>query len=307
MRLSLADYFKNDFGTPSAVAVGAFDGVHRGHRLLFKTAVGYAREHGCEPVTVTFDPLPMEFLSKQTADRRILLPDEQVAMIKAQGIERVIVLPFDDSLMNTTPEEFVSAMAAGLKPRCLFMGTDFTLGCGRSGTPAVLSELGQKYDFDVEVLDKFECDGDVVSATRIRNLLHEGNAEAAARLLGYPFFFSGIVEHGEARGRTLGFPTLNIRIPAEKIHLPNGVYAAYSTIDGKRYPAVADIGVRPTFGDQLSPIAEVHLLNMDGDFYGKLVKTEFVAHLRNEVRFDSVETLVAQIRTDAEKAKALLK
>lgn len=307
MRLNLADYFQYDLKTPSAVAVGAFDGVHCGHRLLFKTVVEYAREHECEPVAVTFDPLPMEFLTKQTDDRRILLPDEQVAMIKSQGIARVIVLPFDDRLMNMTPEEFVSVMADGLKPRCLFMGTDFTLGRGRSGTPEVLAALGRKYGFDVEVLDKFECEGDVVSATRIRKLLHEGKAEEAARLLGYPFFFSGIVEHGEARGRTLGFPTLNIRIPAEKIHLPNGVYAAYSTIDGKRYPAVADIGVRPTFGDQLTPIAEVHLLNTDGDFYGKLVKTEFVAHLRSEIRFDSVELLIAQIRKDAEDAKALLK
>ncbi len=306
MQLNLADLFGNDSNTPSAVAVGAFDGVHRGHQLLLRTAVKYAKEHGCVPAAVTFDPLPLEFLTKQSTDQRILLPDEQLAMIKAQGIERVVVLPFNDALMNTTPEEFVSVMAEKLRPRCLFMGTDFTLGRGRSGTPEVLAELGKRYGFDVEVLDKFECDGDVVSATRIRGLLREGKVEEAERLLGYPYFFSGVVEHGEARGRTLGFPTLNIRIPEEKIHLPHGVYAAYSTVDGVRYPAVADVGIRPTFGDLTSAIAEVHLLHTDGDFYDKTVKTEFIAHLRAEQRFDSIDALVAQIRKDAGDAEKVL-
>ena len=187
------------------------------------------------------------------------------------------------------------------------MGEDFSLGKDRTGDPAFITNLGRKLNYTTEVIAKDVMDGAVISSTRIRALLNSGCVDQANRLLGYPFFFSGETIHGAARGRKLGFPTLNISIPPEKTRLPNGVYAVNVWIDGRKYASVTNIGVRPTFGmEESGVVVESFLLDAAGDFYGKSIRLEFMKMLREEIRFPSADALKEQISRDIRTAKEIL-
>lgn len=299
------------FGEPSAekaaAAIGAFDGIHIGHRHILERTAVYAQERKLIPTAILFDPLPAQFFGRLGPDERLLLRDEQETMLHTLGIERIIFLPFTSSVANITPEDFLETMQAVLRAERLFMGTDFSLGKGRSGTPNVLKSLGEKYGFSAEIIEKDLMDGDVISSTRIRSLLHAGMIPEADRLLGYPFFYKGPIVHGDARGRKLGFPTLNLKIPEGKLTLPNGVYAAYNIIDGVKFASVTNIGVRPTFGlDDRGIVVESFLLNASGNYYGESSHLDFVKMLRPEIRFDSADLLKAQISRDIKTAAELL-
>ena len=302
----------NIFGTErsgrSAAAIGAFDGIHRGHRHILENMAAYARENGLTPTAILFDPLPSQYFGLLGMAERILLRSEQDTMLRDLGIEQVVFLPFDDSIANLSPEEFLGSMQAVFHCERLFMGEDFSLGKNRTGTAEVLAELGRTYGFSTEIIPKDVMDGAVISSTRIRSLLHSGKIAEANRLLGYPFFFSGRIIHGAARGRTLGFPTLNVKIPDGKLILPYGVYAVYNYIDGVKYASVTNIGVRPTFGlDKMGVFVESFLLDVTGDFYGETSKLEFAEMLREEIRFDSAEALKKQISSDIRRAVQILK
>ncbi len=292
---------------PSAAAIGAFDGIHIGHRHIITDMVSYARAGGLTPTVILFDPLPAQFFGRMEADQRILLRSEQEERMHSMGTERIIVLPFSQMLADLSAYDFMSEIQAGLHCERLFMGEDFSVGKDREGTPELLSSLGEKLGFSVEVISKDKLDGDVISSTRIRSLLRRGMLPEANRLLGYPFFFTGPIIHGMARGRKLGFPTLNVQYPEGKIRLPNGVYAVNVLMDGNHYPSVTNIGVRPTFGlEHLGVVVESFLLDGHGDFYGKTVKLEVIQKLRDEIRFNSADDLKNQISRDIENAKSIL-
>ncbi len=309
--LSMTDNLIQLLGTaseiPSAVAIGAFDGIHIGHKQIINNMVSYSEKKGFVPTVILFDPLPAQFFGKMDSDQRILLRSEQEAKISAMGVERIIVLPFSQMLADLSAYDFMSAVKTVLQCERLFMGEDFSVGKDREGTPPLLSSLGKELGFSTEVITKYEMDGDKISSTRIRALLKAGKLPEANRLLGYPFFFSGPIIHGMARGRKLGFPTLNIQLPQGKIRIPNGVYAVNVQIDGNCYPSVTNIGVRPTFDlERMGVVVESFLLFGHGDFYGKSVKLEIMEKLRDEIRFDSAEELKAQIAKDIESAKSIL-
>ena len=307
MKQDLLHLFGEPLTGQSAAAIGAFDGLHRGHCHILGNTVRYARENELSAVAILFDPLPAQFFGRLGADERLLLREEQEQRLYELGIDRVIFLPFTDRLMNLSPEEFLTSMTERLHTVRLFMGTDFSLGKNREGNAEVLTALGEKLGFTTEVIGKDALDGDIISSTRIRTLLHEGKIAAADRLLGYPFFFSGSIIHGEARGRKLGFPTVNVKFPQGKLALPNGVYAVNAFIDGIKHPAVTNVGVRPTFGlENLGVVVESFLLNTTGDFYGENAKLEFIEMLRKEKRFDSAEALKEQINRDIIRAKEIL-
>lgn len=303
----LNNLFEPEFPNHSAAAIGAFDGLHLGHQHIINNTVTFAKKNGITSALILFDPLPSIFFGRLGKNERILLRVEQEIRLREMGIDRVIILPFSHQIADLTPEAFLSAMQSSLHCERLVMGEDFSLGKGRTGSAAVLANLGSTYGFSTDIITKDVLDGDIISSTRIRSLLHQGNLPQANRLLGYPFFFSSDIIHGDARGRKLGFPTLNVKIPEEKLKLPNGVYAVYNYIDGVKYASVTNIGVRPTFGlDDKGTFVESYLLNVSGNFYGETARLEFVEMLREEKRFSSAEELKTQITKDIERARQIL-
>ena len=303
--------FSNLFGPEApnrtAVSIGAFDGLHLGHRHILENTKAHAKNSGLMSAAVLFDPLPSQFFGRLGANERILLRNEQAEKLREIGIDHIIFLPFSEKLANLTPSEFLSAMQSRLHCEWLTMGDDFSIGKNRAGTAKVLAELGSAFGYHAEIVRKDVMDGDVISSTRIRALLHSGSLPEANRLLGYSFFFSGDIIHGDARGRKLGFPTLNVKIPEGKLTLPNGVYATWNIIDGQKYAAVTNIGVRPTFGlDAMGIFVESFLLNASGNFYGDNSRLEFIEMLREEKRFSSAEELKDQISKDIQHAQEIL-
>lgn len=290
----------------SAAAIGAFDGIHLGHQHILKATVDFARKHGLTSVAILFDPLPSQFFGIISPNHRILLRNEQEEMLQRIGIEKIIVLHFTQDLADLSPEEFLETMQRSIHCQKLFMGEDFTIGKNKRGNAETLSKLGKIYGFSTEVIPKDTSEGSVISSTRIRKLLLDGKVEDANRLLGYPFFFVGKIIHGDARGRKLGFPTLNVRIPEGKLQLPNGVYAVKNTIDGICYNSVTNIGVRPTFGlEDKGVFVESFLLDVTGDFYGEESRLEFLQMLRPEIRFENADALREQVSRDIKRAKLI--
>ena len=307
MNFEIADLFGPEQQIHSAAAIGAFDGIHLGHQHILRRTAEYALEHKLIPAAILFDPLPAQFFGRIGPDERILLREEQESFLRRIGFSKVIFLPFYEAIAALSPEEFLDAMQSRLHCAKLFMGEDFSIGKDRRGTPDFLTQYGSTHGFETEIIQKDLLDGDVISSTRIRSLLHSGLIREANRLLGYPFYFSSSVIHGAARGRKLGFPTLNVQIPPSKIKLPNGVYAVYNIIGGKKYASVTNIGVRPTFGlDEMGVVVESFLLHAEGNFYGKTARLEFIEMLRKEIRFNDAEELRAQISSDIERAKKIL-
>lgn len=308
MNITAKQMFGSEISGHTAAAIGAFDGIHLGHRHILGETIAYAKAHHLTSAAILFDPLPSQFFGRLGENERILLQSEQETMLHAMDIDRVIFLPFSESVAGLTPAEFLEGMQSVLHCERLFMGADFSLGKGRSGNTTVLSELGKQFGFDTKILEKDTMDGDIISSTRIRALLHEGRVSDANRLLGYPFFFSGTIIHGQSRGRTLGFPTINVKIPEGKLTLPNGVYAVYNYLDGQRFASVTNIGVRPTFGlESLGIFVESYLLDVSGNFYGEKSRLEFVEMLRKEIRFSSADQLKDQINKDIQKARQILR
>lgn len=291
----------------SCATVGAFDGIHLGHRALLTLFLEHAHRQSLPAVMVTFDPLPSVYFQRNGNQKNIILPGERAELVTPLGIDYLITLKFDQSLAAESPGEFLSQMKEALNMESLWVGADFSLGKDRSGTIEVLRGLAQNFSFDLQVVPQLEIDGDVVSSTRIRSLLTSGKLHEANKLLGYPYFFENTIIHGEARGRKLGFPTINMRFPEDKIVVSHGVYAVRITINGIVYSAVTNVGVRPTFQDDNILVVESYILNNHSDLYGESAKVEFVEYLRPEIKFQTAADLIAQIQNDVEDARRILK
>lgn len=289
------------------VTIGSFDGVHRGHQQIIRKLVTEAHASGAPAVVVTFFPHPAVVLRGLQGPFFLTTPDERAALLEKLGIDYVVTLPFDKQMANLTAEEFMTAIKTHLGLKKLVVGYNFALGRGRQGDISMLTALGEKMGYLVEVISPVEIDGEVISSSRIRSLLNQGDVSAAADLLGRPFKVVGEVTHGDGRGHGLGIPTANLSVWPERLVPAVGVYATWATYRGKRYPSVTNIGIRPTFeNDPVLPRIETHLLDFDRDLYGQPLELDFVQHLRREQRFPSIQILLDQIHQDILQAREVL-
>ncbi|QKT04344.1 bifunctional riboflavin kinase/FAD synthetase [Ectothiorhodospiraceae bacterium 2226] len=286
-----------------AATIGNFDGVHRGHQVVLQRLHAEAERLAMPATVIIFEPQPREFFAPAAAPARLTRLREKLMQLAAQGAERVLCLRFDAALAGLSAEAFIQrVLVEGLGVRYVMLGDDFRFGRDRAGDFELLQAVGQAAGFAVERTPGFELDGRRVSSTRVREALGAGELETAARLLGRPYAMAGRVAHGDKRGRSIGFPTANIALhrPASPVQ---GVFAVHLCVDGEQLPGVANVGTRPTVGGT-RVLLEVHVLDFEGDLYGRHVEVAFLRKLRPEMRFESFDALRAQIATDVEAARA---
>ncbi|HUG75402.1 MAG TPA: bifunctional riboflavin kinase/FAD synthetase [Acidimicrobiia bacterium] len=289
-----------------AVAIGVFDGVHRGHQAVLSAMVEAATGAGLVAAVLTFDPHPRSVVAPQRAPRLLTTVGQRVGLLGDLGVEVVAVAPFDDRVRLLAPEAFATELLVdGLGAVSVTVGSDFRFGNDRTGDAGTLEQLGESLGFAVSVVSLVGGD-EPVSSSQIRRLVADGEVTAAADALGRPHEVVGRVVPGDGRGRGIGVPTANIDLPPMLAVPGRGVYAVTASTDGLEWlPGVANIGVRPTFGGDAERL-EVHLLDTDLDLYGRELRVRFIARIREERTFDGVELLVAQIRDDVEAARSLL-
>ena len=289
----------------AVLAMGNFDGVHRGHQAVIAVARKNASELSRPAGVLTFEPHPRDFF--HPAEPLFRLTDEAVKLrlLAAAGLDGAVVLTFNSALAATTAEDFVTRILVGrFAVSGVIVGFNFHFGKNRAGSPAFLTEQGRKYGFAVNIVPPFELDGRPVSSGPIRDALIAGRVTDAAVLLGFPWFVSGKVIHGDKRGRELGFPTANLELDAS-CGLRHGVYAVRVGVDGRRYDGVANFGRRPMF-DSGAVLLEVFLFDFSGDLYGRDIDVVFIDWIREEKLFSSVDELVRNMDNDAAQARAVL-
>jgi riboflavin kinase / FMN adenylyltransferase len=287
---------------PSVVALGVFDGIHLGHRAILGTAVARGKARGAHVVACTFDRHPMEVLQPARAPVPITTLQERLELIAATGVDLSLVLAFTPDLATVEPEAFVDEVVVGrLHAQEVVVGYNHTFGRGARGDAALLHAVGQPLGLVTHVVPPLLVDGVPVSSSEIRTALKEGDVRRASRYLGRPYAIGGTVTRGAARGRTLGFPTANLD-PERPLLVPTGVYACRAEVEGTFHGAVVNVGVRPTFGVNALTI-EAYLLDFAGDLYDRPLRLHFVACLRGEQKFASVDELRAQIARDVEAGR----
>ena len=286
-------------------AIGNFDGLHLGHRAVIDRAVAIAKERAAPSALLTFEPHPVDFFARRPVVFRLTPPRDKAAACARLGLTGLVLIRFDASLAAMSAEEFIAkVLVERLRVGAVVVGWDFHFGKGRSGSPATLAEAGVRQGFGVEIVAKVEGGAGVVSSSAIRKALEQGDLAAAAEGLGRNYSVSGRVISGRRLGRTLGVPTANIALKPTN-RLAHGIYAVLARVDGRAYPAVASFGTRPTVDDG-PPLLEVHLLDFDGDLYGRGMDVEFIERIRDELKFDSIPLLVAEMTRDKERARAIL-
>ena len=290
------------------LTIGAFDGVHVGHQTILREITAGAHAKGSPAVVLSFDPHPIEVLRGPLESFYLSSLQEKTKWIADLGVDALITQPFDRQVAQTSARDFVLKLKKHLDLNQLWVGEDFALGHNREGDLPTLRSFGDELGFDVKIVAAVELDGDIVSSSRIRKLVAEGEVEAAKALLGRPYTLTGKVVRGKGRGASIGIPTANLEIWPKRAVPAEGVYAGWAEVQGKRWAAVTNIGVRPTFEDKLlAPVVESHLLDYDGgEFYGEDFGLDFVTRLRAEKRFSGVDELLAQIKKDIQRARELL-
>lgn len=287
--------------------IGNFDGVHLGHQSVFRHLLEKGREFSLPATVVTFEPQPREFFQPRDAPARLTRMREKLRAMQDAGIQRVVVLEFNRRMAVMPAKQFVEELLVnGLGARFLSVGDDFRFGQQRSGDFQLLLRMGAEHGFEVENMNTYKLDADRVSSTRIRQLLTQGELRTAEQCLGRPYRICGRVAHGDKRGRTIGFPTMNVNL--HRIVSPlRGVYAVkVYGLQEDALPGVANIGVRPTVEGDSRYLLEVHLFDFDRSVYGAHVQVEFMHKLRDEKKFDSFEALRQQIQDDAETGRRIL-
>lgn len=291
----------------SAVTIGKFDAIHLGHRFLLNDLVESAEEHALTSVVLTFDRHPMNTLQPGNAPLAIIGPHQKLFHIAESGVDALVTLEFDEALSQLSPEDFVKTILVDkLDAKYVVVGHGFRFGANGEGTCEVMAGLAAKYGFKFKELSPYEIDGQVVSATAVREKLDEGDIGAAARLLGRPHVTTGKVEHGLKIGRTIGFPTANIARDCEGYLPLDGVYAGWMFVDGQRLPTAISIGINETF-QAVPRLAEAFVLDRkDLDLYDKVVSLEYVSFIRPAAKFNGVEDLVEEINRDIAKIRVSL-
>lgn len=290
------------------LTIGAFDGVHRGHQKIIDALCAAARRRGMPPVVLTFYPHPSVVLRDRRPSFYLTSPEERAALLGEHGVAVVVTETFDEQLSQVSAAAFLDRLQKHLGFQDLWVGPDFALGHQREGTVHYLRQEQQERGFHLHVVEPLRLGGEVVSSTRIREALRSGDVARAATYLGRWFSLPGEVVRGAGRGKELGIPTANLSTWEERAFPRKGVYACYAEVDEVEHAAVTNVGVRPTFDeDPPRPVVETHLLDFDRDLYGEELRLHFVDRLRDEKRFDGPEELLAQIRRDIDRARAVLK
>jgi riboflavin kinase/FMN adenylyltransferase len=287
--------------------IGVFDGVHRGHAALFDMVKADAAAIGARAAIVTFEPHPVEVLAPERAPCVLTTIDQRLELFEAQGMDVTVVLEFNRALSMLSPADFVrAALVDELHVREVVVGEDFRFGHERAGDVSTLADLGREFGFEARAIALIGDGASKIGSSQIRRLVAEGKVARAAGLLGRPFALSGEVVHGDERGRALGFPTANLAHHPRACLPGFGVYAGWLRDGRRRLPGVINVGVRPTFKDNDPPLCEIYVLDFDGDLYGVRGEVEFAEFLRPEERFDAADALVAQMRKDVERGRAVL-
>jgi riboflavin kinase/FMN adenylyltransferase len=290
---------------PLFLAIGVFDGVHRGHQAVISTSAQHARSANGTPVVVTFDPHPMKVLRPRQAPHLLTATQHKIRLIRDLGVQHLLIIKFDELFAATPPEDFVQQLVTHSKPlREICVGHEWSFGKGRRGNLALLRKLGAQADFDVVGIPPVTLDnGELVSSTAIRQAVEAGDLAKAAAMLGREYTILGTVVHGENLGKKIGFPTANLSAHSEQFP-PNGVYFAEAMLDGLVHPGVINLGYRPTVTSAKSErVLEIYLLDFDHEIYGKDLEVRFVRYLRPEQKFENLDALVRQIELDVQQAR----
>ena len=291
---------------PLFLAIGVFDGMHRGHQAVISTSTSHARSGNGTPLVVTFDPHPVKVLRPNDAPHLLTATQHKIALIRDLGVDHLLVINFDKKFAATPPEKFVEQLVAHSKPlREICVGHEWSFGKDRRGNLDLLKELGARFHFDVVGIPPVKVSGAVVSSTAIRQAVEKGDFATAAVMLGREYTILGTVKGGEKLGKKLGYPTANLSAHSEQFP-PNGVYLAEAWIQGVLYHGVVNLGYRPTVsGERSERVLEIYLLDFNRDIYGENVEVRFVRYLRPERKFDNLEALVRQIDADVQQAREL--
>jgi riboflavin kinase/FMN adenylyltransferase len=290
----------------SWLTVGVFDGVHRGHQQIINKLVAGAHENELPAVVLTFDPHPAKVFGRRDINL-LTLPGERARLLGEYGVDSVVTHPFSRSVANTTAYDFMKYLKERIQLSHLLLGYDSTLGKDREGDVSRLTEIGLELGYTVETVSALSDESGVISSTEIRKLVSVGEVEEASRLLGHPFCLQGMVAHGDHRGRTIGFPTANLEYAREKVIPAGGIYACWAYMGSEKYKAAINVGTNPTFTpDKQTLNVEAYLLDFNRDIYGEMVRLDFVARLRDEAKYDSVDALIKQIEQDVEQTRKIL-
>ena len=285
----------------SCITLGKFDGLHRGHQKLIER-IKEKRGKNCKAVVFTFDVSPKSYIL-HTPPKYLLTYEERRELAENLGVDILAECPFTEELMHMEPEAFVKEyLVDRLHGEYLAVGSDFRFGYQRKGTPQLLKELGEKYGFRTEILEKEKYKDKDISSTYIREELDQGHIEEVNQLLGYPYFTKGEIVHGRQLGRTIGIPTANLIPPSEKQLPPNGVYITESMIQGKTYQGITNVGYKPTVKENFLGV-ETYLFSCNADLYGQEAEVKFYRYLRPEIKFASLEELKNQMMKDIQKGK----
>src|SRR4051812_15402108 len=287
------------------LALGNFDGLHRGHLKIIERVRRGAAEHGGTPMAMTFDPHPSRIVRPDKAPPLLMTKDQRIEALGKAGIAAVAVVRFTPELAHWDPETFVrTVLVEWMRVSEVWVGANFLFGHDRTGNFSTLRSLGQRYGFRADKIDAVRYKEFVVSSTRVRRLVAEGRMDEAGALLGHQYYVDGRVVPGKHRGRELGFPTANLET-ANELLPPNGVYATMTTIDGIVHPSITNVGVRPTFGDVTKTTIEAFVLGFEGNLYDRRVRLGFVQRLRDERKFADADALREQIEADRRRAERL--
>lgn len=288
----------------AVITIGTFDGVHLGHQLIISTLITEANKANGESVIITFHPHPRKVVSSiVTGIRLINTLDERIELLSKTGVDHLVVVPFTEYFANQTAEEYIKYfLVEKFKPNTIIIGYDHRFGKDRTGNYLLMVQKAIEYNYTLKEIPEHLLDAVKVSSTTIRNALLHGQIEEANKLLGYAFFFTGQVVHGNKIGRTIGYPTANLKSNTdEKITLGDGIYAVYVTVVEKKYKGMLSIGFRPTV-DGKKRVTEVNIFDFDEEIYDQTIKVEIKKHLRQEVKFNSLDELKQQLHTDKENS-----
>lgn len=288
----------HSFAAPCVVALGTFDGLHRGHLDVIGTAKQEAEHTGAKLAVFTFSNHPLEWINPAHVPVALVTPAVKLQLLESLGVDVLIDIPFNQLVADLLPQQFLERLSA-LNYSCLVVGENFTYGQRGVGNVYTLAASAQAMGFKLIVRKLVSNNGTIVSSTEIRRLITAGEVQQAAKMLGRSYSISGIVAHGNERGRLLGYPTANLELVYAHVAIPlGGVYAVRAYVDGGVYGGMANIGKNPTFGDVEKPRLETHIFGFSGDIYGKTLTIEFVQRIRGEVKFAGIDALKAQLAQD---------
>lgn len=290
---------------PTVLTIGSFDGIHRGHQFLIQRVVTRAKEIGAASALVTLHPHPKVVLRPDSDMRYLSTIEERLDLLEPLGLDYAVVFPFSLETSQIRARDFVQLLLDHLKMKEIFCGADFAFGYKREGNISFLRELGRERNFVVHVVEPQKFDSIVLSSSRVRDLIAQGEIDEAARILGRYPSVRGRVVKGDQRGRTLGFPTANLALADRRLIPANGIYAVRVRFGNEWHDGAASIGVRPTFEGR-TRLVEVYVLDWSGDLYDQVIEVQFVKRLRDELKFESVDELVAQMQQDVQDARKVL-